>query len=270
MAAPRRFTTALVAALLTLSLTSCEGDGDREAGERDPTATPSESPATPSPSPSSGTAPEVGPEVAPFLDRLKSGFGDEGSVHVRMVLSGPTRMTAEGDTSYGPDGSAMRMRMVMPQTGDGEMTMVVADEAVYLSMPGVTPAGKFFEVPEGSAILEGFDSGGMSPAESFAGFEAGLLEVEERGEQAIAGEPTDHVELTVDTERAMAAQGTELVPGLPETLTYDVWVDEEDRMRRIRYEVAGTEVVMDMTRWNSVKPITAPAPGDVVEAPEGL
>jgi hypothetical protein len=263
----RTLAPAVSAAVLALALAACGGDGDGQDPE--PAASASTSP-TATTSPSTDTAPEAGPEVAPFLERLKAGFGEEGSVHVRMVLTGPSELTAEGNTTYGPDGSAMRMTMEMPQAGEGRMTMVVVDDAVYLAMPGVTPAGKFFEVPEGSALLQNFDSGGMSPAESFAGFEAGLLAVEEKGEETIGGQPTDHLELTVDTERAMTAQGTEMVAGLPETLTYDVWVDADDRMRRIRYEVAGTSVVMDMTRWDAVKPITAPAGADLVEAPEGL
>jgi hypothetical protein len=303
MRAPRRaLVSALSVSLLTVALSACGSDPESTSADASPTATPSadeptagpEDDATAKADPDAApetdgtetgaddgaddgaeagswdTAPGAGPEVAPFLDRLQAGLGERGSVHVAMRMTGPAAMTAEGDTTYGPDGSSLFMTMTMPQAAGQQMTMLVAEGAVYLSMEGVTPPGTFFEVPEGSALLQGFDAGGMTPKESFAAFEAGLTGVEEVGTTRIDGRPADHLRLTLDAKRAMRAQGQQMAPGVPDELVYDLWLDSEDRMRRIRYEVAGVSVVMDMTDWGRVEEITPPRPQDLVEPPKGF
>jgi hypothetical protein len=267
--------TAAIAAgaLLTLTLTAC-GGGDDEPAAAEPTATESSdatdeaspSLSEPSESPTDGESADA--EVTAFLDRLKAGFGDEGSVHVSMRMTGPQTIEAEGDTAYGPDGSDLRMTMLMPGMGEQEITMIVSDERVFVSMPGMTPQGKFFEIAKDDPLYSQFGNTGMSPADSFAGFEAGLERVEPVGPDEVAGEQTEHVKLHVDAARALEAQGMGQVPGLPETLVYDLWLDEQDRMRRIRYALAGTKVVMDMTQWGSEVRIDAPPKSEIVDAPQ--
>lgn len=277
MRTPRRALAALTTSVLCVGLVACSGSADSEdkadpAPSTDSAGEPSQEPtddASESPAAEVSTAPGAGDEVAPFLTRLKNGFGEEGSVHVELAMSGGAAVQAEGDTSYGPDGSDMRLTMELGQ-GTGEVSMLMVDDEVFLSMPGVTPEGKYFEVPADSPALAGVESAGLSPADSFASFEAGLLKVVEKGTEELDGEATERFELHLDAERAMAAMGSAAGPaaGLPETLVYDLWLDEEDRMRRIEYAVAGTEVTMDMTDWGDVEPVTAPDASDLVEAPE--
>src|SRR5690349_7062032 len=99
----------LASAALTASLAACGGDPEPTAAEPtesssptdEATSSPSET-ATPEPEESaSDEAPDA--DVAAFLDRLKAGFGEEGSVHVSMRMTGPQSIQAEGDTAYGPD-----------------------------------------------------------------------------------------------------------------------------------------------------------------------
>lgn len=267
-------TAALAAgALLTLSLTACGGDEEPTAAE--PTPTESSSPtdeASPSPSESpsespTADAPAAGDDVTAFLDRLKAGFGDEGSVHVSMRMTGPQTIEAEGDTAYGPDGSDLRMTMLMPGMGEQALTMIVSDQRIFASIPGMTPEGKFFEIAKDDPLYSQFGNTGMSPADSFAGFEAGLERVEPVGQERLGGEQTEHVKLHVNAARAMEAMEMGQVPGLPETLVYDVWLDGQDRMRRIRYALAGTKVVMDMTQWGSEVRIDPPPASEIVEPP---
>src|SRR5688500_1288100 len=95
--------SALSGSLLLLALTACGGDGETSAAE----PTPSESSSsTPSSSPSdAGESPASTAETAnaAFLDRMRSGIGQSGSVHVSMKMTGGAGMAAEGDTVYGPD-----------------------------------------------------------------------------------------------------------------------------------------------------------------------
>jgi hypothetical protein len=270
----RRTTALAVTAVLSFSLTACSGDDtEPTASEQSPSesssptdeATPSESP---SESPTGEETQSAGEDVDAFLDRLKAGFGDKGSVHVSLKLTGPQKIQGEGDTVYGPDGSDLRMTMLMDDMGEQEITMILSDKRVFVSMPGLTPAGKFFEVAEDDPLYSQLGSTGMSPADSFAGFEAGLEKVEPVGPEKIGGQQTEHVKLHVDAARAMEAMEMGAVPGLPDTLVYDVWLDPQDRMRRITYALAGTKVVMEMTQWGSDVRIDVPPKKDIVEAPQ--
>jgi hypothetical protein len=259
--------TALSGSLLVLGLAGC-GEDPEPAADESPSAESSESASeSPSESPSgssSGTGGDA--DSAAFLERLKDGMGEEGSVHVEMKMTGPVQSTASGDTSYGPDGSEMHLTMQMSNMPGGAMEMVLVDGKAYMSMPGATQPGQFFEVDESNPAFSGLDDG-LSPADSFKAFDAGLRSVEEVGTEEIGGDETTHYRLEVDAEKALDATGQGTVPGLPETLSYDVWLDEDDRMRRLTYELTGTELTMDMTDWGKPVTIEAPDKSDIVKAP---
>ena len=265
---------------MVLGVSACGGDD--ESATDDPTSAAS---STASGTGTEGEDAETGEtgqtgegetDQAAFIDRMRAGLGDEGSAHVALAVKAPSAgIKAEGDTTYGPDGSEMQLTMraggqAAGQTGGQEITLVVDDGTAYMSLAGVTPSGKFFEIPANSPVLESLNTGSLSPAESIKGFEAGLQEVEDLGSEEIGGEPVEHYELTLDAAKTLAATGTKEVPGLPKTLTYDVWLDEQDRMRRATYELSGVEVVMDLTDWGKDITIDPPAKADLVEAPPGL
>ena len=250
--------------LLVLSLSGCGGDAEDSASETSESASsdPSES--------ASPTDDETGdPSAAAFLERLKAGLGEEGSMHVEMVMTGPAEMTAKGDSAYGPDGSEMHLTMDMAAMPGGALEMVLVDGKAYMSMPGVTEPGQFFEIDESNPAFGSLDDG-LSPADSFAAFDAGLNSVEELGEEEIDGEPTTHYRLRVDAKAALEATGQAMVPGLPDELVYEVWLDAEDHMRRLTYELVGTELTMDMTKWGEPVQIEAPSPDDLVPPPAGM
>jgi hypothetical protein len=253
--------------LLLLALAACGSDADTSAEE----STPAES-SSPSSSEGGGpTSTESGVDAAnaAFLDRLRAGIGESGSVHVAMRLTGPVSMTAEGDTVYGTAGSEMRMNLEMEGMGPtGDIDMLLVDDTFYMSMAGVTASGTYFEVPEDSPMMGGLTGGGsLSPADSLKAFEAGLEEVEELGQDDLGGEQVTGYRVTVDAEKALDAMGTPETPGMPDTLDYEVWLDNQDRMRRMTIELAGTTVTADMTNWGEDVSIEAPEPGDVVDAP---
>jgi len=278
---------------LVLSVSAC-GGGDEGAADG---ASPSSSSATPSETTPSettdateGTEPTDATETetaeesetpaaaegsatdpAAFIDRLESGLGDEGSAHVALAVKAPSaRLQAEGDTTYGPDGSEMRLTMQLPQAGGQEITVLIDDGSAYMSLGGVTPPGKYFKLPANSPALASLNSGNLSPAESIKGFEAGLERVEDLGPEQIGGEDVQHYELTLDAAKTLEAMGTREAPGMPPRLVYDLWLDEQDRMRRAIYELAGVEVVMDITDWGKPVDIQPPARGDLVKAPPGI
>ena len=261
----RTVAVALTGSLLAIGLSGCGGDDPEPA----PAAEETSEESSPTPTETETETATTDGDVEAFLGRLESGLGDEGSVHMDMTMTGPLEMTAEGDTSYGPDGSEMQLSMTMSALPGGELEMVIVDDQAFMSMPGVGQPGQFFEIDESSPAFGSLDDG-LSPADSFAAFEAGLESVEEVGEDEIAGETTTHFTLEVDAAAALEATGQGSVPGLPDTLVYDVWLDSEDRMRRLTYELTGTELTMDMTDWGKDVTIEAPAAKDLIDAPPGI
>jgi hypothetical protein len=256
--------------LLVLSISGCGGDDAEPAAEPSP-STPSSSSTPLEPSESTSTEPATGkdPAAAAFLERLKAGMGEQGSVHVAMRMTGPADMTAQGDSTYGPDGSEMHLTMKVASMPGGSLEMVLVDGKAYLSMPGVNEPGQFFEIDKSNPAFGSLDDG-LSPADSFAAFDAGLDSVEELGDAEVDGQSTTHYRLHVDAEKALEATGQGMVPGLPDELVYEVWLDSEDHMRRLTYELVGTELTMDMTRWGEAVDIQAPSKGSLVDPPPGM
>lgn len=271
MRTPRRLVATLACtSLLGLTLAGCGGDTQATADSDSATPTTTSTP-TSSTSRSAGDSGSASGSAAnaAFLDRLETGMGQTGSVHVSMKMTGPASMTAEGDTTYGPDGNEMQLRMKMAGMATGAIEMVVVGGTAYMAMPGVTKPGQFFEVDKSNPALGSLDDG-LSPEDSLAAFQAGLKSVDDLGSAEIDGEAVSHYRLHLDAEAALDAAGQATVPGLPDTLVYDVWLDEDDHMRRLTYSLAGTEMTMDMTGWGQQVHIAAPAPRDIVPAPPGL
>lgn len=103
------------------------------------------------------------------------------------------------------------------------------------------------------------------------------------GEELVRGQPSTRFRVQVDLRRAAdalsgraaaVAQGLRRLRGRDD-LPIDVWIDEADRVTRLRYavepEVAGTRitVVSDLELWDFGTPvdITAPTPAELVPAP---
>ena len=270
-------------ALLVLSLSGC-GDDDAELVADQSPAASSSTPDTSGPTESTSAAGKAdkadkadkpstksadNPATDAFLERLKAGMGEQGSVHVAMGMTGPVGMTAQGDSTYGPDGSEIHLTMQMASLPGGSLEMVLVDGKAYLSMPGVTKPGQFFPIDPSNSAFGSLDDG-LSPADSFAAFDAGLKKVDGLGDAEIGGEPTTHYRLHVDTAKAFKATGRTLVPGLPDEMVYEVWLDSADRMRRLTYELAGTELTIDMTKWGEGVDIQAPSKESLVDPPSGM
>jgi hypothetical protein len=70
----------------------------------------------------------------------------------------------------------------------------------------------------------------------------------------------------VDSAAMFKAMKQKAVPGMPKNLTYDMWLDDQDLLRRMQFEVAGQTVDMSMSKWGEPVSIEAPPAGKVVDA----
>jgi hypothetical protein len=58
------------------------------------------------------------------------------------------------------------------------------------------------------------------------------------------------------------------VPGpKPKLVSYQVWLDRDNLMRRLRLHKSGTSMTMQMSRWGEKVTVTAPPAADLIIPP---
>lgn len=224
-------------------------------------------------SPDSGKSDASGEDVDPkeFVKMLKAATKDKMSMHLTANFKGSgQQMTMEGDASIAGKDTAMDITIKSPATGN--MHMLVVDQVLYMSMPGKTPKGKFLKIdttdssnPMGQNFEGLIDS--MDPTSSYDAFDAGLKKVQLIGKEKIDGESMRHYRLKVDAKAAAKAQGQTPSAKMPKTLTYDMWLDSQDRMRKMEFKILGAQVSMTADNWGEKVNVQAPPPSKIMEMP---
>jgi hypothetical protein len=259
----RRLVAATTTVLLFSALTACGGDGEPAAEGESTSSSPTAQASASEPAEES-SGPAAGEEVDPqqLLEDMKAAVAEAESAHVALeVSSGGQTMTGEGDVSYAGDGTAMQMTMQAPQLGSGTLEMRLVDNVMYLAIPPMTPKGKFIKMDLDDPNSPFGDLGGAltgDPLRTFDAFDAGLESAEYVGQEEVDGETLDHYVLTVDAEKAAEAQNLQAQPGMPETITYDLWLDDQNLMRRVQFEQPQATLQMTVSDWG--KPVTVEAP----------
>jgi hypothetical protein len=284
-----RVLSGVAGSVLLLSAAACAGDGtdtaeDTPGSDTASSASVEESPAADdtaeSPSADGETDAEGGYDSAELLDAMKAAIADAESAHVTMEVNGNGQqaMTGEGDVSYAGDSTAMQMTMSIPQMGSGEMEIRMLDGVMYMAMPPMTPQGKFIKIDTNDPNSPLGDLSGVTtgdPLATFDAFDAGLQDVEYVGAEDVDGEQMDHYVLTVDAKKAAKAQDQKWQQGMPDTISYDMWLDDSDLMRRIEFDMGammgqsgGTGgMVMTMSDWGEPVSVKAPPAKDLMKMP---
>ena len=108
-------------------------------------------------------------------------------------------------------------------------------------------------------LLEGGD-----PTKIFKSFDSSLASVKFVRTETIGGQKLDRYAVTVNTAKALAAQGKKVPAGVPKTLTYSMWMDKSHLVRRLSFDLAGVSMVMTMSDYNKPVSITAPPASKIV------
>jgi hypothetical protein len=276
--AVRRTAAATIAVLALGGLAACNDGGDSTA--TDPAAADTSSPAagdTSAPSLSAGD--DVDP--ADFVKAVTDGVENSTTAHLTMTIDtgAAGTMKAEGDLDYTTTPPNMAMTMTLPVAGSGEMDVRLVDGVMYLSMGQITQ-GKFWKIdpsdPKGPMASLGLDKlmDQMDPAHTLAALQDGISKVTYVG----AEDGLDHYQLTVDMKKAMDAMGSSLPPGaasqLPDSLAYDVWLDDQGRFAKMRMDDLPTggatpgSMEMSTSGWGEDVDIAAPPADQVTEMPD--
>ena len=238
MSRPALVRRALAAAVVPLALSALAACGtDDGAHARDSSSAARDEADTP----------EEGATLAPadFTDRVRASFDKITTAHTttKSEVMGGT-MNGEGDVDYTGESPASAMTMSGEILGPSEMEVRLVDEVMYLNLGPITQ-GKFARIdlndphnPMGSFAEA------MDPSRAMDSLEHSLEKVTYEGRD----DTGDHYTATVDTARMLDEMGQNVPAGagLPKTLSYDVWFDDEGRFTRMDMDM-GTLGKTEMT-----------------------
>jgi hypothetical protein len=192
-----------------------------------------------------------------LMPAMEAAVPADATVQMTLEMAGADQEIAmDAAIAYTPGGVEMDMTFRGPEE---EFALIVVENRVFIS--DSTSGGTYEELdapdPAFPALRSQAES--MDIASEFAAWNAGLEKVEQVGEEEIDGERVCHYSVTVDAADAAEAQGEPLPQGMPETITYELYLTANDLMRRATFEMGGIEAEMNATNWNEPVDIKAPS-----------
>lgn len=209
-----------------------------------------------------------------FVERLSSAQLDAGSAHIETTTSGSGMdVTMTGDVVIAErlEDSASRISM---NTAGMAMELRLVGGSLYLKMGQMT-GGKFLEVdlddPE-DAFAKNFGNltEQLDPAEQLELFDKALADFENQGDGGtIDGVETTKLRLVLDTRAVLdgRADAQKLGSKVPEKMEYVLYVGEDDLMRRMTADIAGTATTTDWSRWGDEVDVEAPKKSEIADIP---
>jgi LppX_LprAFG lipoprotein len=266
----RRSLAALALPLLLGGLAACGSDDEA------PEPAASSSSATESQAPSDT---ESGEEVdaADFIDDLQAGLKASTTAKMTMHMDmGGQAIHSDGAVDYTTTPPQMAMTMESPALADQSIEMRLVDEVLYMNMGQLTN-NKFvsYDLSDANSLPPGMDqlTSTMNPLAAFDSFEEGVQSVTFVGDENVEGEQLGHYEIEVDTSKIEQFKDLQTQTELPKTVTYDVWLDDQNRMRKMTFEMpmGAAPVMMELafSDWGEPVDIAAPPASEIVEQPTG-
>ena len=202
-----------------------------------------------------------------FIAAIKSGSEQMTSAHVEMVMDAQGQtITMSGDTKMDAKKPAMQLSMDMGSAM--KLDMILLDKVLYLQgIPGVGD-GKWAKMAVTGEMAKEFEKSleQADPSKMAETYEDAITDVKFVGPDTVDGESLQHYEVTMDT-KALGDTLPDGAAGLPDTLTYDMWLDGQDRIRQVVYSVSDIKAEMKMSKYGEPVDIKAPPAADVVEVP---
>jgi hypothetical protein len=265
-----RSLTAIAAGALALTaLAGCGSDDKAKDADAKSTSSATSSPSeSPSDLPSDASSGDTGEPAGPG-ERLTTGnlvatmlaaMREKKTAHMTMEIG--SSVSADADVRYTGSSTEMKMSMDM---GPTKAAVILVDGTMYLQQ---SDGGKYTKItkdtPGFGELLGQMSSFG--PQSSIAAMQGGLKKVEYAGTDKVDGDKVSKYHVTVDTEAISGALGGAAGTGtdLPKTVTYDLYVDSENLMRRVDMTVSGQHITMVVTDWGKPVDIEAPAASQVM------
>ena len=87
------------------------------------------------------------------------------------------------------------------------------------------------------------------PEGQFASLRGGGRELVSHGEVTLDMRPATHYSVVVDVRAAFAERGVAPTGRLPATTTWEVWVDDDDLLRKVTFNLGDTAVTASYPVW---------------------
>ena len=184
---------------------------------------------------------------------------DKQTAHMSMKIG--SSISADADVRYSEDATEMKMSMDM---GSTKASVILVDGVVYMQQ---SAGGKYVKIdkdtPGMGSIVE--QMSGLSPDGSIEAMRGALKSVKYAGSDTVDGTKVSKYRVTADTS-AMASSlgGAAGSADLPDTVTYTLYVDRDQLMRRIDMDIAGQEIQMLVSDWGKPVDITAPSASEIM------
>lgn len=200
---------------------------------------------------------------------------EQGSMHVEMTMDGgPSVMTMSGDQRIGETAADTAMA-VEYEMGEEAFSITLLDGIIFANL-GEASDGKFVRIdldnpvgPMGAAFAPMIDE--LDITTSIAQFEDAITAVERKGAiKTIDGVKTTPYRVTIDVDKAIASGAIDEDGGLRAgtSITYTFFIDKDDLLRRMSFEVSGARAQMDMSDFGEPVEIVEPSADQVVEESE--
>jgi hypothetical protein len=221
---------------------------------------------------SGGAAESADLTKANFATEVGKAQVEEKTAHLEAKISAANqKMTMSGDIDMSKDDVAFDLALTGGPLG-GEAQFILVDRVIYLKMPGLSQTNKYIEIDAtkgGDPAAQMFNQmlGQLDPSKTFKAFDA-TTKLQKKGTAEIDGVETTQYTVTVDTQKALKAQGMagQVPQGqLPKTIDYDVWVDSDNLVRKLRMNVQGSAVEMTLSQWGEPVEIAAPPAGQTTD-----
>ncbi|HEY0904815.1 MAG TPA: LppX_LprAFG lipoprotein [Marmoricola sp.] len=260
----RSLAAVVAGALLLAPLAGCGSDDDKEPSANassSPTSSPSAAASSTTADPSAGSDDPAGKVAAPgerltrdnLVATMVAAMRSKKTAHVELEVG--SSMAASADTRYRGSTTDMRLSMDM---GSTKAVVIMVGGTMYVQQ---SAGAKFLEIgPDDPALgnLVGQVTS-MGPAAALAAMRGAVKEVQHLGTDEIGGDQVDKYRVTVDTTRIeQGVAGSPGVADLPDTVSYEMYVDDEHLLRQIDVAVAEQKIHMVVSKWGEPVDIAAP------------
>lgn len=198
-------------------------------------------------------------DVDAFVTRLTDAMQDKRTAKLSIELG--SSMSATADVDYADAGIRMALQMI---TGTTTIKVVLADDVMYLQQ---TKGSKYLKIDEDDPALGSLlgQISSFGPKASVSGLKSGIKKLDDRGSETIDGEKLTHYVLTVDPSKVTTTFGANTeTTKTPKTISYDVYVDGDNLLRRVKMKISGQTLVMKVSDWGKPVTITVPPASQVV------
>jgi hypothetical protein len=202
---------------------------------------------------------------------LTVGQVEGGTAHLVMTLTGATDLRAEGDVDYSQPTPDMAITMTSEQLGMGRLAVRIIGGILYLHVPQAVPAGKFVRIDPSDpkdplAKSFGGATARLNPLSTFRAMRTAVRSTTYVGKATVDGTSTHHYRVEVDGTRLMAANKQKLPVPLPRTITYHVWLDDEELVRQLRVNTPEAKTLVKLSDWGEPVDVEAPPASALVPA----